>query len=45
MTPDHHFNLQDLAANDYVEMYVYSNGDGTYTATKIEREDAPVSAP
>ena len=45
MTPDDNFNLQDLAANDYVEMYVYSNGDGTYTATKIEREDAPVSTP
>jgi hypothetical protein len=39
MTPDHQFNLQDLNANDYVEMYVYTNGDGTYTATKIERED------
>lgn len=35
------FNLQDLAANDYVEMQVFANGDGTYTATKLERDDVP----
>ena len=45
MTPDHHFNLQDLAANDYVEIYVFANGDGSFTATKVEREDAPVATP
>ena len=43
MTPDTNFNLQDLVQGDFVEMYVFSNGDGTYTATKLEREDAPVT--
>lgn len=45
MMRDHHFNLQDLQPNDYVEMHVFANGDGTYTATKIEREDVPVATP
>jgi hypothetical protein len=44
MMPDPQFNLEDLGANDYIEMYVFANGDGTYTATKIEREDMPVAA-
>ena len=35
------FNLQDLAADDYVEMQVFDNGDGTFTATKLERDDVP----
>ncbi len=42
MTPDTNFNLQDLVQGDFVEIYVFANGDGTYTATKLEREDAPV---
>ena len=41
MMPVQNFNLQDLAANDYVELYVYANGDGSFTATKVEREDTP----
>lgn len=37
--PDTRFNLSDLGTGDYVEAYVIDNGDGTYTATKLERED------
>ena len=39
MTPDLELNLSGLVAGDYVEIYVIDNGDGTYTARKIERED------
>jgi len=33
------FNLADLAGGDYVEIYATDNGDGTYTALRLERED------
>lgn len=36
---DHVLNLAGLAVGDYVEIYVIDNGDGTYTARKVERED------
>lgn len=43
---DTHFNLSDLVDGDYVEVYVVLNDDGvTYTATKLEREDAPKPKP
>jgi len=34
------FNLSMLATGDYVEVHYVDNGDGTFTATKLEREDA-----
>jgi len=40
MMADTNFNLQDLAAGDYVEVHMFDNGDGTFTATKLERDDA-----
>ena len=43
VTPDKFFNLSDVAIGDYLEVYVVDNGDGTFTATKIEREDDPSS--
>lgn len=39
MIPDTHFNLSDLGTGDFVEVYVVDNGNGTYTAIKLERED------
>ena len=36
---DQTFNLSGLVMGDYVEIYVIANGDGTYTARKVERED------
>jgi len=39
MMPNLLFNLTDIAANDYLEIHVTSNDDGTFTAVKIERED------
>ena len=40
-TPDKTFNLADISSGDYIEVYAIDNGDGTFTATKIEREDIP----
>ena len=37
--PEMHFNLSKLAIGDFVEVHVINNGDGTYTAVKLERED------
>ena len=47
MMADTRFNLQDLAVDDYVEVHIFDNGDGTFTATKLERDDVPMvmSAP
>jgi len=42
MMADTAFNLQDLAAGDYIEVHVFDNGDGTFTATKLERDDVPM---
>ena len=42
-TPDKTFNLADISSGDYIEVYAIDNGDGTFTATKIEREDTPSS--
>ena len=39
-----HFNLTDLMVGDFIEVYASDNGDGTYTAVKIERDDMPVMA-
>ncbi len=39
--PNQHFNLSDLSQGDYIEVHAYDNGDGTYTAVKIERDDQP----
>jgi len=36
------FNLEGVAVDDYLVVKAIDNGDGTYTALKIEREDAPV---
>ena len=33
------FNLSLLSAGDYVKVHYVDNGDGTFTATKIERKD------
>ena len=43
MTPDTNFNLADLMSGDYVEVHMFSNDDGTFTATKLERDDMPSS--
>ena len=40
-TPDVTFNLADIKVGDYIEVYVVDNGDSTFTAIKIEREDTP----
>lgn len=40
--PDMHFNLSKLNMDDFVEVHVVANGDGTFTATRLEREKAPV---
>jgi len=40
-TPDKTFNLADITIGDYLEVYTTVNGDGTFTATKIERENTP----
>ena len=37
---DTHFNLSSLGTGDFVEVLVIDNGDGTYTAVKLEREDS-----
>jgi len=42
---DTHFNLSDLMSGDYIEVYATDNGDGTYTAVKIERDDMPMPVP
>lgn len=39
------FNLADIVAGNYLEIHAYGTGTNTYTAVKIERENAPVSAP
>jgi len=38
-TPDTHFNLSKLSVGEYIEVHYVTNGDGTFTATKLERED------
>ncbi len=45
MVADTHFNLSDLMSGDYIEVYAIDNGDGTYTAVKIEREDMVMAQP
>ena len=40
--PDTHFNLSDLGIGDFVEVHVVDNGDGTYTAIKLERDDESI---
>jgi len=42
--PDIRFNLSDLMSGDYIEVYATDNGDGSYTAVKIERDDMPAVA-
>jgi len=37
------FNLADINAGDYIEVKAIDNGDNTFTATKIKREDTPKS--
>ena len=39
MLPVYHFNLSDLSLGDFVEVRVVNNGNGTYTAIKLERDD------
>ena len=41
MVAETRFNLSDLASGDYIEIYVTDNGDGTFTAVRLEREDIP----
>ena len=41
VTPDLTFNLSDINTGDYLEIYAVDNGNSTFTATKIEREDTP----
>jgi len=43
MTADITFNLADINAGDYIEVKAIDNGDNTFTATKIKREDTPKS--
>ncbi len=45
VTTDRTFNLTDLVAGNYLEIHAYANGDGTYTAIKLEREDMPSPPP
>lgn len=37
--PNKFFNLSDLQTGDYIKVYASDNGDGTYTALKLERDD------
>ena len=39
---EHYFDLTDLHAGDYLEVYTYPDASSNLVAAKLERDDGPV---